>query len=371
MLEFIDGNTATVRGALDSGCNFFAGYPITPATSILLEAIQELPPRGGVAIQAEDEIAAIGMCIAASMTGRKALTATSGPGMSLYSESIGLAVMGEVPMVIVDTQRMGPATGGATASADGDVQMARWITSGGYPMVVLAPSDVQSTYTTTRHAFNLAERYRIPVIVLSSKEIAQTRQTVDLDNEAALPVCERPQYQGDEPYLPYRFDHPGEIPAFSPIGGPQLVRFTTSIHDEHGVVTGDRAKIDAKLRHLEHKIGGDAEGLAMVESDIDPQASDLIVAYGVAAQAAAEAVEMLRASGRRVSLCVVYTLWPMPERAIREAAHGHRRIVVPEHNPGQYAREVERVVPDCDIVPLNRLDGGLVTPQRIVDEVSR
>ncbi|MCK6545791.1 pyruvate flavodoxin/ferredoxin oxidoreductase [Myxococcota bacterium] len=371
MLEFVDGNTATVRGALHSGCSFFAGYPITPATSILLESIRELAPRGGVAVQAEDEIASISMCIAASMAGKKVLTATSGPGLSLYSESIGLAIMGEVPLVIVDTQRMGPATGAATTTADGDVMFARWGTSGGYPLIVLAPTDVRTSYVMTRHAFNLAERYRTPVIVLSSKEIALTRQTVDLDAESGLANVERTLAPAGEKYLPYAVARPGEVPAFAPVGGEQLVRFTTSIHDERGLITTDPAKIAKKLEHLQAKITEASPGVVSFEEDRQEGATDLVLAYGVAAMAASEAVEAARAAGRKVSLFVPYTLWPMPEARIRAAAKGVTRVIVPEHNFGQYAAEVERVLPGVKVVRVNRIDGSLVPPSAIREELER
>lgn len=370
MLEFIEGNTAVVRAAVDAGCDFFAGYPITPATSILLESIRELPPRGGVAVQAEDEIAAIGMCLAAAMTGRKALTATSGPGLSLYSETLGLAIMGEVPLVIVNTQRMGPATGGATTTADGDVQFARWGTSGGYPLIVLAPTDVRSTYVLTREAFNLAERYRVPVIVLTSKEIALTRQTVDLADAAqGLGVVERRTFDGPGPYLPYRVETPEDVPDFSPLGGDHLVRFTTSIHDERGVITTDRGTIQAKLEHLERKLTEASPGVVLATTDRVDGADTLVVAYGVAAEAAREAVDALRADGCPTNLFVPLTLWPMPEARLREAAAGCRRVVVPEHNFGQYAREVERVLPGVEVVRVNRIDGRLLSPDRIREAV--
>lgn len=371
MLEFIDGNTATVRAAMDAGCGFFAGYPITPATSILLEAVRDIPGRGGVAVQAEDEIAAIGMCLAASMTGLKVMTATSGPGMSLLSETLGLAIMGEVPMVIIDTQRMGPATGGATATADGDVQFARWVTAGGYPLLVLAPADVPSAYTLTRQAFNLAEQFRVPVIVLSSAEIAQTRQTVDLDALAHLPVVDRREYAGPGPYLPYPVTGKGEVPDFSAIGGPHRVRFTTSIHDEHGVVTSDRSRIDRKLRHLDAKIDNDQIDLeTLIFTDLEEDAVDLIVAYGAATQAALEAVSTMRAGSHRISLCILYLLWPIPERALGIALAGHKRIVVPEHNFGQYAREIARLAADSEVVPVNRVDGGLISPRQITEALA-
>src|SRR5665811_2175766 len=165
MIEFLEGNDAVVRAAIDAGCRFFAGYPITPATSILTGMMRALPEVGGVAVQGEDEIASIGMCIGAAMTGMKAMTATSGPGLSLYSENIGLAIIGETPLVIVDVQRQGPATGSATKGADGDIQFARWVTSGGLPIIALCPATVSEAYELTYRAFNLAEIYRTPVFV--------------------------------------------------------------------------------------------------------------------------------------------------------------------------------------------------------------
>src|SRR5680860_221504 len=179
--EYVDGATAIVRGAIDAGCTFFAGYPITPASGILMAMMRELPKVGGVAMQGEDEIASIGMCLGATMTGARAMTATSGPGISLYSENIGMAIMGEVPLVIVDVQRLGPATGGATTVAQGDVQFVRWGTAGGYPVIVLAPSSVPEAYSLTVKAFELAERFRCPVFLLTDKEIAMTLSAVDVD----------------------------------------------------------------------------------------------------------------------------------------------------------------------------------------------
>ena len=180
--EFIDGNEATARGAVRAGCDFFAGYPITPASTILSYMLELSRREDRVVIQAEDEIASIGMCIGAAMAGRKAMTATSGPGMSLFSENIGLAIMGETPLVIVDVQRQGPATGSATKGAEGDIQFARWGTSGGLPLIALSPADAGEAYELTFRAFNLAERFRAPVVVLSNKEIGMTRQSVRLDS---------------------------------------------------------------------------------------------------------------------------------------------------------------------------------------------
>ena len=175
-LSLMEGNEAVAWGAFDAGCRFFAGYPITPATSIYDSMLQLLPPAGGIVLQGEDEIASMGYCLGASMAGRKAMTATSGPGISLYSEHISFAIGSEIPLVIVDVQRLGPSTGSATRAADGDIQFLRWSNSGGLPVICLAPVDVRDCYLLTIQAFNLAEEYRCPVFIASNKEIGLTRE---------------------------------------------------------------------------------------------------------------------------------------------------------------------------------------------------
>jgi 2-oxoglutarate ferredoxin oxidoreductase subunit alpha len=358
-----------MRAALDIGCTFFAGYPITPATSLLLEAIRTMPSCGGIAIQTEDEIAGISMCIAASMTGRKSMTATSGPGISLYSESIGLAIMGEVPLVLVDSQRLGPATGGATTHGEGDVQFVRWSTAGGYPLIVLAARDLRSSYELTQQAFNLAERYRTPVFLLTSKELSLTRASADTSTWAQAERLERRYYEGrGEDFLPY--DAPsGEAPAFAPIGAPYQVRFTTSIHGPEGIITNDPAKRREKLRHLNNKIAWDKPGVSLFKEDLEPGAEVLIVAYGLAAQSAVDAVESLRVSGRKVSLLILYTLWPVPEGVLERNLTAHRHVIVPEHNNGQYLQEIERFCERSKLVSLQAYDGSLLSPESIVGAV--
>src|SRR3990172_11232898 len=206
--EYIDGSTAIVRGALDAGCTFFAGYPITPASSILMAMMRELPKVGGIAIQGEDEIASIGMWIGANLAGARAMTATSGPGISLYSENIGLAVMGEVPLVIVDVQRLGPSTGGATKNSEGDIQFVRWGTAGGYPLIVLAPSTITESYWLTARAFELAERFRCPVFLLTDKELATTLGTVESDS---FPLVQPWTRQVGAQGAPYRYEPAADV----------------------------------------------------------------------------------------------------------------------------------------------------------------
>jgi 2-oxoglutarate ferredoxin oxidoreductase subunit alpha len=309
MREFIDGATAVARGALDAGCNFFAGYPISPATPLLLHMIRELPRLGGIAIQAEDEIASISMCLGAAMTGARALTATSGPGISLYSENIGLAIMGEVPLVIVDVQRMGPATGGATTPAQGDAQFVRWGTSGGYPVIALAPSSVAECYSLTRRAFDLAERFRVPVFLLTDKTLFLSMSTVEIESYEHPPVRDRlyaralppttPDLRAEETFLPWRFDPLDRPPPFSPLGGEHIVRFTGSSHDEHGFLTRDPATVGRLNEHLWRKVEDHAAEIELVKSDLQPGARVLLISYGITARAMAQAVQDARAAGRR------------------------------------------------------------------------
>ena len=381
MREFIDGNTAIARGALAAGCDFFAGYPITPATPILLAMMRELPKVGGVAIQGEDEIASIGFCIGAALTGRRVFTATSGPGISLYSENIGLAIMGEVPLVIVDVQRMGPATGGATTIAQGDLQFIRWGTSGGYPVIALCPTTAADCYTLTMRAFDLAERFRCPVFVLTDKEVVSTMDTVDASAFTPISVRERPTAEPECLFEPCDYPAPDDNVPMSPFGGPHLLRFTTSTHDERGYLTKVPTKVERLNQHLIDKIVQHQDEIDLVREDPQEDAQVLLISYGITARAAQEAVVEARASGYKVSALTLLSLWPIPEQAIRRAAEGTSRIVVAELNSGQLRREIERLF--CapsdgapiegsltgskpEVVGVHRIDGELITPQQIL-----
>ncbi|NOX60849.1 MAG: pyruvate flavodoxin/ferredoxin oxidoreductase [Chloroflexi bacterium] len=398
--EYIDGASAIARGALKAGCNFFAGYPISPATPILLHMLRELPKVGGVGIQAEDEISAISMCIGAAMSGASAMTATSGPGISLYSENIGLAIMGEVPLVIVDVMRMGPATGGATTAAQGDIQFVRWGTSGGYPIVALAPSSVAECYTLAQRAFDIAERLRTPVFLLPDKEMVMSMATVDVAEYEDIEVGKRPlvpapragngsgvkinavtgrpdpRLRPEETYLPYDFDPIDAIPATSPFGGPHITRFTTSSHDEHGFLTKDPVKVGRLNDHLRLKIENRRHELEFGRLERHEDAKTLFISYGTTARAMREAVERSHESGEPASGLTLHTLWPVPENLILAAAEGHERVVVAELNHGQYRREIERLLykhaaqnrqAPPEILGLNRVDGELITPEQFLE----
>lgn len=380
MREFTDGSTAMVRGALDAGCTFFAGYPITPASPILMMMMRELPKVGGVAIQGEDEIASIGMCIGAAMSGARAMTATSGPGISLYSENIGLAVMGEVPLVIVDVQRMGPATGGATTTAQGDIQFARWGTAGGYPIIALAPSSVAECYVLTMKAFALAERFRSPVFILTDKELNMTSTTVDIgayrqvsDDTGGGIDAERPgagpSGAGREAFTPYRYDPPDGVPPMARYGDDEILRFTGSTHDEGAFITKDPQTVNRLNRHLAEKIEAHRDEIELVDADLESGARTLLVSFGITAGAMREATQAARRTGRKVSALTVHSLWPVPETALRNAMKNVERVVVAELNLGQYRREIERIGDGREVVGLNRVDGELIAPDQFLEAI--
>jgi 2-oxoglutarate ferredoxin oxidoreductase subunit alpha len=366
MREFISGAEAISRAAIHAGCDFYAGYPITPATPILLQMTRELPKVGGLAIQAEDEISAMGFCIGAALTGARVMTATSGPGISLYSENIGAAIMVEVPLVIVDCQRMGPATGGATTVAQGDIQFLRWGTSGGYPVIVLSPTNVQECYSLTLWAFDLAERFRLPVFIATDKETILTRSTVAVDTFGSVNM--KPHRVGDQESVltDHHLDVQSDISPLPRFGGPNVVRFNTSAHDKRGYLSKDPSDVGRLLEHLARKVYEGLDEISMVDADLQEGATTLILSYGVVAQAAKDAVALARARGVRVSALIIYSLWPIPEGEIRAALDGVKRVIVPELNLGQYRREIERYISPDQVIGVNKVDGGLISPVEIL-----
>jgi 2-oxoglutarate ferredoxin oxidoreductase subunit alpha len=334
--------------------------------------MRDLPRVGGVTIQGEDEIASLGFCIGAALCGRRAFTATSGPGISLYSENIGLAIMGEVPLVIVDVQRMGPATGGATTAAQGDVQFIRWCTSGGYPVIALTPATVADCYTLTMRAFDLAEAYRCPVFLLTDKEVASTTDTVDVQALAPHPVRARATAPVACAFEPCDYPAIDANVAMSPFGGPHLLRFTTSTHDERGYLTKDPQKVARLNEHLALKIAQHRSEIDTVRTDLQPGARTLLISYGITARAVDEAVRMARADGEAISALTLLSLWPLPEDPLREAIASAQHVVVAELNDGQLRREIERLA--CGAVRIGgvgRTDGELITPQQILEEARR
>jgi len=322
-------------------------------------------------MQGEDEIASIGMCIGAAMTGARAMTATSGPGVSLYSENIGLAIMGEVPLVIVDVQRLGPSTGAATTTAQGDVQFVRWGTGGGFPIIALCPSTIGECYTLTMKAFDLAERFRCPVFLMADKELALTMRTVDADDYKSVAVRQRPVIDPDDldPPMEYRYEPAGEVVPMQLYGGKHPVRFTGSAHDQEAYITKKPGILGPLNRHLIDKIDNHVDEISLVKTDLEDGANTLLLSYGVTAGSMREAVARARAEGTKVSAITLQSLWPVPEREIMAAASGIERIVVAELNPGLYLRELERLLPDTEIVGISRIDGVLIPPTQMLEAI--
>lgn len=365
--SLLEGNEAIARGAAAAGCRFFAGYPITPATTIYQNMLNLLPPHGGICMQGEDEIASIGFCLGASMAGFKAMTATSGPGISLYSENISFAIGSEIPVVIIDVQRLGPSTGSATRGADGDINFLRWGSSGGLPVIVLAPVDVRDCFTLTVHAFNLAEEFRCPVFVASNKEIGMTRESIDFQGLEIPAIVERRTAPTHQPLLPFNVEPKEQVPKFLPIGAKVPVRQTSSTHGADGYITTDPEAIARNQERLKQKLDSAVDRFSFHEIYKSADADTLLIAYGVTARAAKAVFKEQMRLGKPISLLVLKTLWPVPENTIRQAARRARRIVVIEMNLGQYVREVKRILPRKAVVFYGQMDGRLITPAQVME----
>jgi len=366
----MEGNEAVAWGAVASGCRFFAGYPITPATSIFHTMLKLLPPLGGVCLQGEDEIASIGYCLGASMGGLKVMTATSGPGISLYSEHISFAIGSEIPIVIVDVQRLGPSTGSATRGADSDIQFLRWGNSGGLPAIVLAPVDVLDCYLLTIQAFNLAEAFRCPVFIASNKEIGMTRENMDMGAVEVPKIIERAAPPAGEPFVPFEAPSGSKTPYFLPIGGDVIVRQTSSTHGTDGYITTDSDEIARILDRLKTKVVSQVDRFSFHESYLEEDADTLLLTYGITARAARDVYRMQKSTGRPVSLLILKTLWPVPEKLIRKNAERVQRVIVAEMNLGQYVREIERILPHKTIEFFGQMDGRLISPRQIQEVVA-
>ncbi len=364
-VSFMEGNEAIARGAVIAGCNFFAGYPITPATTIFNTMLKLLPPSGGICMQGEDEIASIGFCLGASMAGMKTMTATSGPGISLYSEQISFAIGSEIPIVIVDVQRLGPSTGSATLGADGDIQFLRWGNSGGLPVIVLSPTDITDCFLLTIHAFNLAEKFRCPVFIASNKEIGMTRESIDIRNLPLPEIKSRKTASQPTGFQPFAVHSDTGVPDFLPIGGSIPVRQTSSTHGPDGYITNDPKAIEINRTRLAGKLKAISTDHFFYEAYPEKDATTLLITYGVTARAARQAHREEKQSGRPFSLLILKTLWPVPQDLIQKYAKGMKRVVVVEMNLGQYVKEVECILPGIPVLFLGQMNGCLITPSQI------
>jgi 2-oxoglutarate ferredoxin oxidoreductase subunit alpha len=367
--SFLTGNQAIAEGAIAAGCRFYAGYPITPSSEIAEVLSGRLPEVGGVFVQMEDEIASIGAVVGASLGGLKAATATSGPGFSLMQENIGFAVATEIPCVIVDVQRVGPSTGLPTKVAQGDIMQARWGTHGDHPIIAIYPSSVQECFDLTVRAFDLAERFRTPVMLLSDAVVAGLREQVEVRTISRPAVRSGP---GVEPAVYRPFDYSGDRPPpLAPFGTGYRYHVTGLIHDERGAPTEDPALVARWWQYMRRKLDAHLDEILDWEERSLEDADTVVVAYGCTARAAAHAVDLARDEGVPAGLLTLRTIWPFPDAVIDRLADRASRFVVAELNLGQVRAEVERVVRGrAEVAGLHRTDGLQLSPVQILAELS-
>jgi 2-oxoglutarate/2-oxoacid ferredoxin oxidoreductase subunit alpha len=371
--KLLQGNEACVEAAIAAGVRFFAGYPITPATEIAEGMANELPKVDGVFIQMEDEIGSIGACIGASVAGAKAMTASSGPGISLMLENLGFAVISETPVVIVNVMRGGPSTGLPTFPAQMDVMQARWGSHGDYPIVAYAPSSVRETYDLTVKAINAAEMLRTPVFLLSDAMVGHMREAIDLPDSSQLKLIERLRPEpGMQDFAPHRGSDDGKvIPPMARFGDGFRFHVDSNVHDDYGFPATERHDIaDHLIRRLNKKVQAHIDELTVVEEYRLDDAELAIFAFGATARAALEAVEIARQRSIKVGLLNAQTLWPFPEKYVDKWTRQIRAWIVPEMNLGQMVREVKLVVEGrVPVHAINRIDGLIIEPQQILDQI--
>jgi 2-oxoglutarate ferredoxin oxidoreductase subunit alpha len=369
----LQGNEAIVEGALRAGCRFFAGYPITPATEISEILSVKLPQVEGTFIQMEDEIASLGAVIGASLTGAKAMTATSGPGFSLMQENLGFAIIAEVPCVIVNVMRGGPSTGLPTFPSQSDVMQARWGTHGDHPIIVLSASTVRECYDTIIRAFNLSEKFRIPVIVLIDELVAHMREKIILSDDGdgrEIKIFNRVKpTMPPEWYIPFE-DTPSGVPPMANFGEGYRYHVTGLTHDIRGFPTLRQDEIEPFIARLHRKISSHFPEIQTAEFFQMEDAEMTVVAYGCVARSAKRAVIEARERGLKVGLLKLITIWPFMRSAVEKALQTSKVLIVPEMNMGQISREVKRVNRGiAKVFTLNKVDGTIITPSEILNRV--
>ncbi|SFR00310.1 2-oxoacid:acceptor oxidoreductase subunit alpha [Desulfoscipio geothermicus] len=363
-MQFLQGNEACTLAGIAAGARFFAGYPISPATEIAELSAKLLPRHDGIYIQMEDEIASIAAVIGASLGGMKAFTATSGPGFSLMQENIGFAVMAEVPCVIINVQRFGPSTGIATQPGQGDIMTARWGTHSDHSIVALAPASVQECFDLTVEAFNLAERFRTPVIVLTDATIAHLRETVSIPDTVKTVQRARPSgpVENYRPYAPAA----NQVPVMPNYGDDYILRVTGLVHDEAGYSSADPEVAGTLVNRLINKIEKYTDELPEPEYAGPDRPETVIISYGISARAALSAARRAKQQGRSMGVIRLRTIWPFPEKFITDICRSAARVLVVEMNKGQLLREV-RAAGITEAYGLNRTDTRVIMPEEILE----
>ncbi|MEM2947573.1 MAG: 2-oxoacid:acceptor oxidoreductase subunit alpha [Candidatus Bathyarchaeia archaeon] len=371
-VHFMSGDIACAEGAIAAGCRFFAGYPITPATEIAEHIAARMPKVGGIYIQMEDEIASIAAVIGASYAGLKAMTATSGPGFSLMQENIGLAAMTEAPCVIVDVMRGGPSTGQPTLPGQQDVMQAKWGSHGDYEIIALAPSSVQEMFDLTIEAFNLAEAYRVPALVMADEVVAHMWERVVIPPAEEIKIVNRkkPNAPPDK-YMPFMPDD-DLVPPMACFGDGFRFHATGLTHDEYGYPRTQSSEAQTRLvQRLCDKIRKNADKIIRVGEQMLDDAEIVVFAYGIVARAALSAVRKARQQGIKAGLIRPITLWPFPEKHVARAAEKAKAIIVPEMNCGQMVREVERAAKGTPVFHIPKLGEEPHTPSEILEFIRR
>ncbi|MBE0512422.1 2-oxoacid:acceptor oxidoreductase subunit alpha [Candidatus Bathyarchaeota archaeon] len=369
-IHFWQGNKACAEAAITAGCRFFAGYPITPSSEIAEHLALRLPQEGGIAIQMEDELASLGAVIGASWAGAKAMTATSGPGFSLMQENIGYAFMTETPCVIVNVQRVGPSTGQATKCGQGDVMQARWGTHGDYASIVLSPNSVQEMFDLTIKAFNLAEKYRTPVVLLADEIVAHMREPITVPSSGKIEIVNRKKPKPTD----NAFFGSKEIPPMPFVGQGFNVAVTGSTHNEYGIrYTADPAVHRRLVERLVGKIRRNASKIIDFEDYNIKNCEVGVISYGCTSRAVYETVDLAKKEGINLGFLRLKTIWPFPEDVVQTMAENAKILFVPEMNLGQIFYEVERAVHGTvPVVPINKIGGGeMITPEELLAEVVR
>ncbi|HWI82986.1 2-oxoacid:acceptor oxidoreductase subunit alpha [Ramlibacter sp.] len=369
----MQGNQAIAEGALYAGARFYAGYPITPSSEIAEECAARLPALGGVFIQMEDEIASIAAVIGASLAGAKAFTATSGPGFSLMQENLGLAIMGEVPCVIVNVQRAGPSTGLATKPAQADIMQVRWGRHGDQALIALCPATVRECFSLAVQAFNFAERFRVPVVLMPDEIVGHTRENVILPAPGELEVADR-KAPGGPPgqYLPFRADADGIAPLAA-YGSEYVFHVTSSMHGQDGYSNNDPANAAWRVRQLHDKLARHRDQIVLTRTfDAEGELDVLLVTLGATTRAGRAAALEARGRGIRAGVLQLQTVWPFPDREVAALAARAKMVVVPEMNhDGQIAGEVRKALgAGVDLRGVRRFNGTVITPQDILDAMA-
>ncbi|HVP06978.1 MAG TPA: 2-oxoacid:acceptor oxidoreductase subunit alpha [Candidatus Acidoferrum sp.] len=368
--KLMQGNLACVHGAIYAGLRFYAGYPITPSTEVAEGCARELPKIGGKFIQMEDEIASIAAVIGASVSGAKAMTATSGPGYSLMSELIGYAYITETPSVIVNVQRGGPSTGLPTKVSQSDTMQARWGTHGDYTAIAVAPSSVADTFAETVRAFNLAERFRTPVTILMDEVIGHMREMIAMPEPGELPVFDRvkPRVSPDK-FVPFELT-PNFVSPMPAYGEGYRYNVTGLTHDVMGFSTNRADEIFVKLDKLKNKIENYKNEIAKLRVEMMDDAEIAFVSYGTVARTALQAASIARKAGAKIGAIQLCTIWPFPDEQIVQLCARCRKVIVAELNMGQIVNEVRRVLPrDIQIHALQRYDGEILTPMQLLEKL--